>query len=70
MQNNFAKRWNREVGLFSMLGNKVVNSCLGGRTTDQEGTWQEIGKPSNDTVRLAELTGVRKRRVSSAKFLP
>ena len=46
LQNNFAKRWNRELGLFSMLGNKVVNSCLGGRTPDQRGdlarNWQTV----------------------------
>ena len=46
LQNNFAKRWNRELGLFSMLGNKVVNSCLGGRSPDQRGdlarNWQTV----------------------------
>ena len=46
LQNNFAKRWNRELGLFSMLGNKVVNSCLGGRSLDQRGdlarNWQTV----------------------------
>ena len=43
LQNDFANRWNRELGLF-WGRNKVVNSCLGGPhlRSDKARKWQTV----------------------------